>query len=79
MSTKLSRSNVPVDADGFNTDIRWTFVRRGGKKSMLIQHQAFEDRYSGILNYGISQMGKKEERLRAEELKLEGFVQKFET
>ena len=74
MPTTCSSSNVPFDTDGFNTDIRWRFVGRGGNKSMSTQHKAFEGSYSGISKYVISQMGKKEERLRAEEFQNPDFM-----
>ena len=41
-------SNVKLDNDGFNIDIKWTFIGRGGKKSLSIQHKDVEGRYSGI-------------------------------
>ena len=41
-------SDVKLENDRFDTDIKWTFVGRGGKKSMSIQHKEFEGRYSGI-------------------------------
>ena len=62
MSAKLSSSNRPLDTDGFNTDIRWTFVGRGGTKHTSYCRQKEIVRYGGI-----SQMGKKKDRLRAEE------------
>ena len=62
MSTKPSvDAHVQIDADGFNTMIIWTFVGRGGKNSDSYCSRNEAERYSGISN-----MGKKEERVHAE-------------
>ena len=44
-------TDVRLSDDGITTDIKLTFVGRGGKKSMPIQHKVLEDLYgrrSGI-------------------------------
>ena len=59
MSTTPSvDTNVQIDADGFNTMIKWTCVGRGGKKSDSLCRRNEADTYSGM-----SDMRKKEERV----------------
>ena len=57
MSTKPSDANGQVDADGFNTMIKWTVVQRGRKKSASYHPQRVRRKYGGI-----SEMRKEEEK-----------------
>ena len=62
MATKPRvETNVQIDADGFTTLIKWTFVGRGEEKRDTYCSRNEAERHSGISN-----MGKKEERVHAE-------------
>ena len=53
MSTKPSvDANVQIDADGFNTMMKWACVGRGGKNSDSYCSRNEADRYSAKSNMG---------------------------
>ena len=56
----MMQMSRPFDTDGFNTDIRWTCVGRGRKKSKSYRRQKEFVRYGGI-----SEMRKEEEKIDA--------------